>query len=598
MEKNSFLKKYKSAIGIFILAFALRLAYVLLLKGYYFFYGHPASDVLYYQQWAQEISHENWLGTKTFWGLPLYPYSLAMIERLALGRHALIQIIHLAIGSFNCVLTYFIAAKLFTQRVALTAGILMATNFLLIFYDWIHMPVPLLILLSQTIIITFLHKDEIKNKREWVILGILFGLTALGDGKILIFFTFTLIYLFILNRKDNFRKMLHSGMLMILGVCLILGITGLRNKIIGGSWVWITAQSGLSFYVGNNPQANGLYENPDFIRPNHQGQDEDQIMMAEQLTGHQLTPAQVSQFWKSKGLDFIKNNPGAYLHLLIIKFRLFFTEAERAFDIDLLLQQGLKHKLDFNSYHVLCPLAILGILLNLRRRDGTMYLNLMILSQLAFTLIFFLTTHHRTTIFPFLIIFESSAIWWLIENFREKKYALVIGGVSLIITFIAILKPQRIDPKDLAFLGYAKAGPIYEERNNFPKAQEEYYRALKIYPNDTNSLYNLATSFLKMGAISNAQEYYQKVLALNPQHIDSIYNLAYSYEQIKNNTKAAQLYLQVLALVPQSIDAHLRLAQIYQKEGQCANANKHFEAIIRINPRLAQEVNTLMSQCH
>ena len=76
-------KEIISVILIFSLALLLRLAYVVFLKQNYFFYDNPSSDVSYYQEWAREIARVNWIGTKTFWGLPLYPYFLAALWPLA-----------------------------------------------------------------------------------------------------------------------------------------------------------------------------------------------------------------------------------------------------------------------------------------------------------------------------------------------------------------------------------------------------------------------------------------------------------------------------------------------------------------------------------
>ena len=80
---------------IFGLALLLRIGYVLALKKYYFFYGHPSSDVTYYLDWANEILHGSWLGTKTFYGLPLFPYFLAVLRGLSLGNVAVMHFLYI-----------------------------------------------------------------------------------------------------------------------------------------------------------------------------------------------------------------------------------------------------------------------------------------------------------------------------------------------------------------------------------------------------------------------------------------------------------------------------------------------------------------------
>ncbi len=578
---------------IFASAFLLRVLFWIFLKNNYFFYGHPADDVLYYQQWAKEISRVNFVGAKTFFGLPLYPYFLAVLDRLTFGQETIIRLIHLALGSLNCVLIYILAKKIFSQQVALIAGLLAATNFSLIYYDFILLPVPLIITLSLLILLALSEINQIQTKREWFFLGILFGLTALGDGKMLIFsFLILLSFIFMPNLtlvRDNiplprweglgegdetgyFTSLPHPHLTspvegeeflcrthvnlgvqrsrmtwLLLGLFLILGLTGLRNKIVGGSWVWITGQTGLSFYVGNHSQANGIFANPDFIRPTHEGQDIDQVIKAEILSGRELTDAEVSQFWFKEGVSFALNQPLDYFKLLGKKFILFFAQTEQALDIDLILLKEWRLKWDMNSFYLVCPLALLGMFLS-RRRENTLFLNLLLLSQLLFTLIFFLYERQRVTILPILLIFEAFTLCWIIEQFQKKNFKTLIYAGTSIVIFLILFRPQALDSATFDFLRYAKAGPIYEQRKEYKKAEEQYFKALELQPNDANTLYNLANSFVLEGNLDEAEKYYLKVLALNPYETNALFNLGYVYEKKGDSDKARIFYQKVLKL--------------------------------------------------
>ena len=153
-------KNILDGIFIFILALTLRLSYLFFLQHDNIFYGHPASDVLYYQEWAKDIASGNWLGSKVFWGMPLYPYCLAALYRLALGNLFLIHLAHLILGSLNCVLVYVIARSIFCRRIALIAAIFTAANFMMIYYDGLLMPVVLIITLSLLIVWILLKLNQ------------------------------------------------------------------------------------------------------------------------------------------------------------------------------------------------------------------------------------------------------------------------------------------------------------------------------------------------------------------------------------------------------------------------------------------------------
>ena len=578
---------------VFVVAFVLRITYWVWMRKHYFFYDHPSSDVLYYQEWAKEISQGGWLGTKTFFGLPLYPYFLAVLDRLSLGHAAFVRLMHLFLGSLNCVLTYAVAGRIFSRRVAFLSGLLLAVNFVAIYYDWLMMPVTLIISLSLIIILSFVDSDRISKRTERFILGFLIGLTALGDGKILVFLSLTFIYLFYRYRKGFIGIVLP----LIIGVMLPLGFTGLRNKIVGGDWIWISAQQGLSFYVGSNPKATGLFDNPCFIRPTHQGQDEDQVMVAEILAKRPLTPAGVSRFWHGQALSFMKNQPRDYLRLFGKKFKLFFTETEAAYEIDLLLQRDWKRLWDINPFYLMCPLALVGMAAAQRKRRQTIYLDFMILSQLIFTLVFFLTHRHRTGIFPILIIYESFCVFWLADQLRSKNFKRLSLAVGFFVLFLFAFRPQAMAAEEVAFYWWTKSGAVYEKRQDLSKARECYSKALGIRPADTNAMYNLANAFAIDGDFASAKEYYQKILSLNPYQVDTLYNLGFVEEKMGADEQSLALYAHVLQLQPQSPDALLRMAQVYQRQGNCGMAKRYYVQLMRLKPQFSKEIHQRLAQC-
>jgi 4-amino-4-deoxy-L-arabinose transferase-like glycosyltransferase len=584
---------------VFSLALVLRLAYLFFLRQHYFFYDHPSGDVTYYQKWAQEIASGNWLGDKPFYGLPLFPYFLAVLQRLCLGNLFAVRILHILLGTFNCILIYYVAKKLFSPKVAGLAAIFAATNFVLIYYDWLMMPVTLLIFLSLVIILSFLYIDTLHKRTDLFILGLLIGLGVLGDGKFLILSVLAGLYILFHNNKPLREKFLKILLPLGLGIFLVLFAVTLRNKIVGGNWVFISAQSGLSFYAGNNPSSTGIYENPSFIRPDHRGQDEDQKIVAETLTQKNLSAGEVSSFWRGKALAFIQENPGAYLNLLARKFLLFFKDTEAGDDMDMILQRQWKRVLDINPYFVICPLALLGMFFANRGRahKDTAYVNLMVLSQLLVTMIFFLTTRHRTTILPYFLIYEAYFLVWAFEQIRGRHFRSLIAPLVFLFAFVIFFKPEPLDAQTIAFVRHAKSGPVYEKQKRYKEAQEEYLKALEVFPGDTNTLYNLATAHLLEGDLTQAQKLYLTVVNACPYNIDAWFNLGYTYEQSGDPERAVEAYKQVLKYDEEGFDALFRIAGIYQNTGDCPRAKMYYSRIIKAKPLLAGEIRRFFSSC-
>ena len=99
---------------IFVLAFSLRLAYLSQVKTSPLFYP-PSSglDDSLYHHWAESIAHGDLLGQGAFNAMPFYPYFLGLIYKLFGSSILIAKIIQFILGSFSCLLIYFIAKRIF-----------------------------------------------------------------------------------------------------------------------------------------------------------------------------------------------------------------------------------------------------------------------------------------------------------------------------------------------------------------------------------------------------------------------------------------------------------------------------------------------------
>src|SRR5437016_3888423 len=92
-----------AALGIFALAFALRLIHIWQMRSSPFF-AVLMGDARGYDEWAQRIAGGDWIGRDVFYQTPLYPYFLALIYRFAGHSPILVRIVQAVIGSCSCVL--------------------------------------------------------------------------------------------------------------------------------------------------------------------------------------------------------------------------------------------------------------------------------------------------------------------------------------------------------------------------------------------------------------------------------------------------------------------------------------------------------------
>lgn len=591
-------QRFWAAVGIFILALIIRAAYWAYLQQNYFFADHPSSDVLYYQQWARAIRTNDLAALQQFYGLPLYPHILAVLQNLCLYDPIAIHVVHLLFGAANCVLLFLLADAVFAFPVAILAGILGATNFTLVFYDWLMMPVTVLITLGLILCLALARKEVVNSSREWFILGSLTGLAACGDAKFLFFFSIVTVSLFFRSCKISIPPFTKRIMIpWILGFILIIGALTLRSHFISGGWSLISPQGGLSLYAGNNPDATGVFENPEYMRPTHTGQDEDQKIIAQRFLGRTLSTTEVSQFWQAKAWDFIRQNPSAFGKLLLVKTRLFFTDSQRGHDPDLLLQNNEQARLDINPFFIICPLAIFGWLAIRPRPQNLHVVDFLILCQFLTTLIFFHSTRHRASILPFLLMYEAYFLWWAYQQIKTKKFILLVASVLFLAGFMLGFPREPINPAAIEFLRHAKTGAIYTQKQRYPDAIREYEKALALRPGDSNSLYNLGTTYLLAGNVSLAQQYLKAALKIVPANVDALFNLGFTYEQTQDWPAALQTYQQILTDQPQGTDVLFRIANVYQSQGNCEMANKYWDQVLVKEPLLKDSRLDVLGPC-
>lgn len=559
---------------LFLLALALRIAYAIFLKENYLFYDYPSDDVLYYRQWAQEIASGNWIGKRVFYGMPLYPYFLAILERISFGHFLIVRLAHFILGSMNVVLVYCFTERAFSRKAAYLASFLAATNFVLIYYDWLMVPVTLIIFIGLVIVLALLNLNLASRKGHWFALGLVFGFGMLADGKFAIVLVLVLAYLMHIH-LNLIPQLLRRALLpLAAGVLLVLSVVAVRNRVVGGDWVLVSAHGGINFYIGNNPEANGAFVNPAFLRPSHYGHEEDPRIIAQQILNKELTPAQVSQYWFLRGLSYVSGSPLQFIKLLGRKFYLFFTDSNVADDLDLLLQTAFKTKLNINSFRIIIPFAILGAIIVFRRRRETFILSVFIVGQLLFSLAFFVITRHRVTILPFAVIYEAVGILWLGDQIRLKNYGKAISVSLALILLFFLFQPVSVRPNEIDYLRYTKAGSVYSEQKKYRKAEEQFLKALELAPAQPSVLYNLGLLYLNDGRYVQAQKYFEKAVAIRPYEANAVYNLALSYERTGDWMRAISSYQRVLQLQPGSKDARDQLGKIYYLQGRMREAEQ------------------------
>jgi len=634
-------------LGIFVLAYALRFIYLLQIKSnpHFFF---PTMDPLYHDVWAQNIASGNLIGGKVFFRAPFYAYFLAAVYKIFGHDYIIPRLIQHLLGSFSCVLVYFIAKKLFNFRVAVVSGLIAASYGMFWYFEGELLLDSILVFFDLLLILLLLKASEAPKLSRWFVCGIVLGFSVITRPNILFFIPFVGLWIFLIFKKEKpLKKILTYSALFLLGSILLISPVTLRNLFAGGDLVLIASQGGINFYIGNNKNSDGM--SAIFYKEDWQYRDFQQ--MAEKERGVGLKPSEISNFYYRKGISFLLENPVHGFKLLVKKLYLFWNRFEISNNQDIYFFRRYSSLIGAlpPGFWLVGPLGLVGMVLSFlvgKRRSKTdsnrlkdqrkkVFLPvLFVFSYMITVVMFFVTARFRLPIIPFLIIFSGFSLVWLAERVFKKD-------ISSLKLFFLILAPFLIltnsnayhlgvgdfsqahfslgnvylkeDKLNLALAEYDSAlalnphlsrahlnrGMVFFKKGEYDEAEKEFLTELQLNPDEDKAYNNLSAIYLKQGFYDKAEQMAKRAVELKSYSANAYMNLALSYWNGGKIDKAKQTLNQGLLNVQPFFEGELLLGEIYLAEAKFDSAIERFERIIH-PPRsyrdVAYDLETLASK--
>lgn len=575
-------------LSVFAAAFIIRFLYIYELKGTILF-DCLIIDLKYYSDWAMSIANGDILGGKEVFGMsPLYSYILAFIYRFITTDLFAVRLIQITIGSIGCVLLYAIGAELFKSRMAgVAAGLAAAFYGPFIFYDGMVMKTLFAVFFVTLMVFFLLRSSRPGSSFAFPLLaGASLALAALIRENVILLLPVIPVW-FIVSGEDKTAFRLKRASAFLLGAFLVILPVTARNYYVGREFVLITNLGGENFYIGNNPESDGTYIHPAFIRPNPAFENEDFRRKASELAGRSLSDKEYSNFWFSRGKEFITSNPGRFMWLLGRKFILFwnFYEFPDNHNYYFLKTQSRVLGLPLLHFGIIAPLGILGFLLALRERLRFSVLHMVLLTYMASVLIFFNLDRYRLPAVPVLIIFAVYALLWLAKTAKEARLkALAVAVPCLAVLYLGVnYNVLGKDPYRLKFeTSYSNIGGCYADTK--PKEAFEFFRkALEINPQYPGALVGIANLYFQDGQIELAGKAYKSAIKANPI-AGNAYNGLGNVLSVEKNAQAAVLaYAKAVELEPNNPGYHTNLGFALMNQRRYDEADKAFEKAILLN---------------
>ncbi len=475
----------RAPVAVFALALAVRVAYVLELRGHDLF-AVKLGDAAFFDAWARRIAAGELVGEGAYYQAPGYAWFLGAVYAVLGASTLAARLVQAALGAAACALVALAAGRVATPRTGAVAGALLALHAPAIALEGMLVR-DALALFGVALLFSALTRPPSALRAAAV--GALAVSLALVRENMVVLAPIALVWLARGGRGGRGVRARLAGA-ALLGALLALSPLVARNVAAGVAPLAASSNLGQNLWIGNHPGADGLFVpfRPGRAAPDEERADAEQL--AEAALGRQLEPGEVSAHWRDRALAWMRAEPAAALALFARKARLLVHDEEW---------------MDVQSYafcrresRVLGALGILfrgGVLVALacagavagwseRRRLALPYLALALL--LATTAAFFVFGRFRAPLWPFLATFAAVGLVAILERARTEPRRLVAPLAALALGALVAFAPTGVVDDPIAAT-HANLGAALRAAGERDAAEHHLRAALARQPDDPDA---------------------------------------------------------------------------------------------------------------
>ena len=533
------------------------------------FVRHLIGDAAGYYAWAADIVSGDVIGREAFYQAPLYPYLLALgmaIFGEGVGPIRLVQ----ALGGVVAVCTLYGATVWsFNGRVGVVAGVMLGLYGPAIFFDGIIQKTSLGCVLLCALLWGLAWGDRGRRAVACGAVGLVVGLLVLTRENAMVWLLLLAVWVWVTWRGTGMRRQVSALLLYVVGAGLVLIPVGVRNAVVAGEWSVSTFQAGPNFYIGNRGDADGRYrplirghESPAFER-------RDATKLAERALGRELSAGEVSEYWMSRAVGDIADDPGRWVRLMGLKMLMVWNAYEVS-DVESLhvyaeyspLLRWLSRVWHFG---VLCPLAGLGVVLTRQKWRQLWVFHVLILSMACSVALFYVLSRYRFPLVPLLIPFAAAGVVGAWELLRARDYGRLIAP-AVVAALVGVVVNVRVhDEGRLNALGYMNLGVALAREGDVEAATGYFQSAVVDHPGSAEARYNLAQALALLGDHASAIPHYEAALTLEPALVGADYNFGVALERVDRFGEALRHYERAVELDPADAEARRAVGRLRQR---------------------------------
>jgi tetratricopeptide (TPR) repeat protein len=606
----------------------------LLLRGWHLYFAAqnptfwaPAVDPLWYHEAALRVSHGDF-GPWPLFRAPLYPWLLGLVYAVSPNDLLAARLFNLILQLATLIIIFRVAQDYFNRKAAIIGASLFAVNGMVIYFFCEILSSSLEMLMAALAAWSMLALRKSPTLKQALITGLVWGLACITRPNFLLVAPFAILFAVWPVWKP---VSLRTSVLAFVGLALpILPIT-LGNWVYGYERVLIATQGGVNFWIGNNPQADGISS----VLP---GSDRFWTMdqatrIAERDARRDLGPGGVSDRFFKMGRDFWSSHPADAAKLMVRKTLLFFNRFEVSNNKHIAYFAGQTPGLSLLillNFALLLPLALLALL---RRPVGNITgLWGIVLAYAATVILFFIASRFRMPVVPWLCILAGIGVVTWSDLLSKQK--LIASLAAFVLLVISVINPYNAREANIG-AAYYMEGNAYLALGNYDMARQRFQSAQSDEGSRELAMLNLGVTEQRAGNLKQAQlalldlvkRYPQSVAGWNnlgvvheAQHDTAsalnAYHRAFNIDSTDQNTRVnltnllfergkrflrdgdpvtAQLPLRECVMIEPTAQSYYHLAVAYGQNAQENAAREALARSLRLDPDYAPAV-TLMEQ--
>jgi tetratricopeptide (TPR) repeat protein len=510
--------------------------------------------------------------------------------------------VQFVLGALAAPLGYLVARRAVRPVWALLAGLAIASFAPLVFFEGLFL-VEGLVLLALSLALAF---AVCAPARVWgaALAGAALGFATLGRGSnLLLAVPFAAWFAACSPRPGRHR--LRAAGVFVAGCFLVLAPLLARNAVRAGRPLLLTANAGFNAYVGNGPQATGVFVDVPGLDLQ---QDRLTTRYVQRELGRTVTASETSDFWMQRTRAWVRAHPGRTLWLFFWKLLLFWNRMsipqvegfESAAAGSVLGRPPFWHRFGFLAVGLAVAVLALATLVWQRRRADPAarvrgFIAACALTYSVSIALFFVTDRYRVPILPYVIILAAYACQVTVESLargaRRRLLALVLGFAGC----FALTDPARLGVdvirmrRDL----HVHQGLRYGAARQFDAALREYGAALALDPQSADVRDGLARMLGRAGQDSLALQQFRALLQEHPDDARAWYNLGNLFARRGRHLESLGAFRRAVELEPKREAAWNHIGEAYRALGDTLRAAAAYQQALRIVPGYEQALNNL-----